>query len=108
MSAQFAGEFVAQNIRATEEAMFEGVPVFDEDSGHIFPPYTMKTVNGRRIAIIGQAFPYTPIANPSRFIPNWTFGIQEQALMALGGEACGRSSSQARSFFCRTTVWTWI
>lgn len=80
---QFAGEFVAQNIRATEEAMFEGVPVFDEDSGHIFPPYTMKTVNGRRIAIIGQAFPYTPIANPSRFIPNWTFGIQEQALMAL-------------------------
>ena len=29
---QFAGEFVAQNIRATEEAMFEGVPVFDEDS----------------------------------------------------------------------------
>ena len=79
--AQFAGEFVSQNLRATEEALFEGVPVYDEDSGHIFPPYTMKTVNGRRIAIIGQAFPYTPIANPSRFIPNWTFGIQEQALM---------------------------
>ena len=34
--AQFAGEFVAQNLRATEEALFEGVPVYDEDSGHIF------------------------------------------------------------------------
>jgi len=82
-AAAFNGDFVAQNIRATEDAMFEGVPVFDEDSGHIFPPYSIKSLKGRRIAIIGQAFPYTPIANPSRFIPNWTFGIQEQALAEL-------------------------
>ncbi len=82
-AAAFAGDFVAQNIRATEDALFEGVPVYDEDSGHIFPPYTIKTIKGRRIAVIGQAFPYTPIANPSRFIPNWTFGIQEQALAEL-------------------------
>lgn len=79
----FNGDFVAQNIRATEDALFEGVEVYDEDSGHVFPPYTMKQVNGKSIAVIGQAFPYTPIANPRRFIPNWTFGIQEQDLNAL-------------------------
>ncbi|HVA36078.1 MAG TPA: thiosulfohydrolase SoxB [Candidatus Dormibacteraeota bacterium] len=33
--------------------------------------------NGLRIAVIGQAFPYTPIANPAWMIPDWTFGIHE-------------------------------
>jgi len=79
----FAGEFVSQNTLATEDALFDGVPVYDEDSGHVFKPYTMKVLNGRRIAIIGQAFPYTPIANPRRFIPNWTFGIRESELSDL-------------------------
>ena len=32
------------------------------------------------VAVIGQAFPYTPIANPRHFVPDWTFGIQEEAL----------------------------
>ena len=79
----FAGEFVSQNTLATEDALFDGVPVYDEDSGHVFKPYTMKTLNGRRVAVIGQAFPYTPIANPARFIPNWTFGIREAELAEL-------------------------
>jgi sulfur-oxidizing protein SoxB len=79
----FAGEFVSQNTLATEDALFDGVPVYDEDSGHVFKPYTMKVLNGRRIAVIGQAFPYTPIANPKRFIPNWTFGIRESELSEL-------------------------
>ena len=80
---RFKGDFVAQNIKATEDALFEGTQVHDEDSGHVFPPYVVKTLNGRRIAVIGQAFPYTPIANPRRFIPDWTFGIQEQDLAEL-------------------------
>ncbi len=75
--SEFNGDFVANNVIATEDALFEGVEVFDEDSGHVFQPYVVKVVNGRRIAIIGQAFPYTPIANPQRFIPDWTFGIRE-------------------------------
>ncbi len=79
----FKGDFVSQNTRATEDALFEGVPVFDEDTGHVFKPYVMKVVNGRRVAVIGQAFPYTPIANPKRFIPNWTFGIREGELAEL-------------------------
>jgi sulfur-oxidizing protein SoxB len=82
----FNGEFVAQNLRATEEAMFEGVPVYDDFTGHVFKPYTMREVQGRRVAVIGQAFPYTPIANPKRFIPNWTFGIREDDLAELVAE----------------------
>jgi sulfur-oxidizing protein SoxB len=80
---RFNGTFVAQNIQATEDALFDGVEVFDEDSGRVFPPYTVKDLGGRRVAVIGQAFPYTPIANPRRFIPNWTFGIREEELQAL-------------------------
>jgi sulfur-oxidizing protein SoxB len=79
----FAGEFLAQNTYATEDALFEGVPVYDDVSGHVFKPYTVRELNGRRVAVIGQAFPYTPIANPKRFIPNWTFGIREQELAEL-------------------------
>ncbi len=44
----------------------------------IFKPYTIKSINGVSVAIIGQAFPYTPIANPRRFMPNWSFGIKEE------------------------------
>jgi len=43
----------------------------------------LREVGGRQIAVIGQAFPYTPIANPSRFIPDWTFGIRAGDLQKL-------------------------
>lgn len=76
-------EFLAQNIRLTEEALFDDFPAYDVDSGLAFKPYSMRSLNGRRVAVIGQAFPYTPIANPSRFIPNWTFGIQDESLQEL-------------------------
>jgi len=79
----FKGEFVAQNIRVSEDALFEGATAFDEDSGHAFKPYTLREVGARRVAVIGQAFPYTPIANPSRFIPDWTFGIRAAELQEL-------------------------
>jgi len=76
-------EFLAQNVRLTEEAQFDDFPAFDIDNGLAFKPYSMRTLNGKRVAVIGQAFPYTPIANPSRFIPNWTFGIQDESLQTL-------------------------
>jgi sulfur-oxidizing protein SoxB len=79
----FKGEFISQNTLATEDALFEGVPVYDEDSGHIFKPYDIRQINGHAVAFIGQSFPYTPIANPKRFIPNWTFGIREDELAEL-------------------------
>jgi sulfur-oxidizing protein SoxB len=60
--------FLAQNIRDTEwnEAAFE--------------PMTMIERGGVKIAVIGQAFPYTPIANPRWMIPAWSFGIREEDL----------------------------
>ena len=79
----FKGDFVTQNVKAKEDALFEGTPVYDEDSGHVFPPYTIKEVGGVRIAVVGQAFPYTPIANPQRFIPDWTFGINDGEMQEL-------------------------
>ncbi|MCW8891102.1 MAG: thiosulfohydrolase SoxB [Sedimenticola sp.] len=84
---EFKGEFIAQNVKVTEEALFDykfsDFDGFDEDAGTAFKPYTLRTINGVRVAVIGQAFPYTPIANPQRFIPDWTFGIQDERMQAM-------------------------
>ncbi|MCU0833351.1 MAG: thiosulfohydrolase SoxB [Chromatiaceae bacterium] len=84
---ELKGEFVAQNVRVREEALFDyrfaDFPGFDEDSGLAFKPYTVKEIGGVKVAVIGQAFPYTPIANPQRFIPDWTFGIQDQRMQEI-------------------------
>ena len=63
-------EFLAQNVRTVD---FEDV---------VFKPYALRTVNGVPIAIIGQAFPYTPIAHPRHRFPEWSFGIRERELQA--------------------------
>jgi S-sulfosulfanyl-L-cysteine sulfohydrolase len=68
-------EFVAQNVQTTDF----GDPVFK--------PYVMRTVNAVPVAIIGQAFPYTPIANPRYFVSEWTFGIQEEEMQKVVDEA---------------------
>lgn len=80
---QFNGDFIAQNIQLTEDALFDDSPAFDADTGHVFPPYSLRIINGKRIAIIGQSFPYTPIANPQRFIPDWSFGIRETEMQEM-------------------------
>ncbi len=76
-------EFVAQNIKVKEDALFDGAEAFDEDTGHAFKPYTMREMGGARVAVIGQAFPYTPIANPKRNIPDWQFGIKADSMQEL-------------------------
>jgi sulfur-oxidizing protein SoxB len=72
--------FVAQNIQTADF----GDPVFD--------PYVLRELNGAPVAIIGQAFPYTPIAHPADFTPDWTFGIQEARLQKMIDEARGKSA----------------
>ena len=62
---QLGFPFLAQNVRDTEW----NEPAFDA--------MTMIERGGVRIAVIGQALPYTPIANPRWMIPNWSFGIRE-------------------------------
>jgi len=61
-------DFVAQNVTTID---------FGDA---VFPPFVIREVNGVPVAVVGQAFPYTPIANPRYFVPDWTFGIQEQSL----------------------------
>jgi len=58
----------------------------------VFPPYALREVNGVAVAVIGQAFPYTPIANPRDLVPEWTFGIQEANLQMVVDEARGRGA----------------
>ncbi|MDZ7752815.1 MAG: thiosulfohydrolase SoxB [Gammaproteobacteria bacterium] len=84
---KFKGDFVAQNVKVTEDALFdyrfEDFEGFQPDSGRAFEPYVIKDLGGVRVAVIGQAFPYTPIANPARFIPDWTFGIRDDAMQEI-------------------------
>jgi sulfur-oxidizing protein SoxB len=60
--------FVAQNVATTD---------FEDP---VFAPYALRERAGVVVAIVGQAFPYTPIANPRHFVPEWSFGIQEARL----------------------------
>ena len=80
---RFKGEFLAQNVFLTEEAAFNGAEAFDPASGRVFKPAMIKEVGAYRVAVIGQAFPYVPIAHPKRLTPDWTFGIREQELQTL-------------------------
>lgn len=73
----FAGkiDFVAQNIKTTDF----GDPVFKH--------YAMRQINGVPCAVIGQAFPYTPIANPRWMVADWEFGIQDEHMQQVVDEA---------------------
>jgi S-sulfosulfanyl-L-cysteine sulfohydrolase len=62
--------FLAQNIRDSE---------FED---RVFPSHKIFERGGVRIAVIGQAYPFTPISNPRWMIPKWTFGIRDQDLAA--------------------------
>jgi S-sulfosulfanyl-L-cysteine sulfohydrolase len=93
--AQFKGDFIAQNVFLTDEAQFNGAAAFDAATGRVFRPYVMKELGGHRIAIIGQAFPYQPIAHPRGFVPDWTFGIREPELQTLLDEIRSREKPDA-------------
>ncbi len=74
-------EFIAQNIQTIDF------------SDPVFAPYVMKEMNGVPVAIIGQAFPYTPIANPRYFTPEWSFGIKEAEMQKTVDEARGKGAA---------------
>ncbi|MES2413627.1 MAG: thiosulfohydrolase SoxB [Pseudomonadota bacterium] len=77
VDGDFAGkiDFVAQNVKTSDF----GDPVFK--------PYVIKEMNGIPVAIVGQAFPYTPIANPGWMTPDWSFGIRETEMQETVNEA---------------------
>lgn len=73
-------DFVAQNVIDNS---------WEED---VFKPYVMKEMNGVPVAIIGQAFPYTPIANPRYMMPDWSFGIREDKMQKTVDKARGEGA----------------
>ena len=78
----FAGriDFVAQNVKTTD---------FGDQ---VFSPYVIRNLGGVPVAVVGQAFPYTPIANPRYMVPDWTFGIQDENLQKVIDEARGKGA----------------
>jgi S-sulfosulfanyl-L-cysteine sulfohydrolase len=72
---QLGYPFLALNVRDTEwqEPVFDAHKMFDKA--------------GTRIAVLGQAFPYTPVANPRWMMPSWTFGIREEDVRATVAKA---------------------
>lgn len=66
--------FLAQNIKT------------NDFGDQVFEPYVLREMNGVKVAVIGQAFPYTPIANPRYMVPNWTFGIQDENMQKVVNE----------------------
>ncbi|MCT9810824.1 thiosulfohydrolase SoxB [Acidovorax sp. Be4] len=73
-------DFVAQNVKTADF----GDPVFK--------PYVIRQINGVSVAIIGQAFPYTPIANPRYMVADWSFGIQDENMQKMVDEARGKGA----------------
>ena len=64
-------EFIAHNVKTVD---------FEDP---VFKPYSLRSVNGVLLGVIGQAFPYTPIANPRYMMDQWSFGIQERHLQKM-------------------------
>jgi sulfur-oxidizing protein SoxB len=73
-------DFIAQNVKTNDF----GDPVF--------APYVIREINGVPCAIIGQAFPYTPIANPRYMVADWTFGIQDDNMQKMVDEVRGKGA----------------
>ncbi len=90
----FHWEFTLGSDRVNE--LVEGLPfaalgqnIFDtewDEPTDLFPPYKMFERGGTKIAVIGQAFPYMPIANPGWMFPEYAFGIRDENMQAMVDE----------------------
>lgn len=69
-----------------------GQNIFDaewDEPAEYFKPYTFFERGGAKIAVIGQAFPYMPIANPGWMFPEYSFGIRDENMQAMVDEVRG-------------------
>ena len=90
----FHWEFTLGSDRVAE--IVEGLPfaalgqnIFDaewDEPAELFPPYKFFERGGVKIAVIGQAFPYMPIANPGWMFPEYSFGIRDENMQAMVDE----------------------
>ena len=90
----FHWEFTLGSDRVAE--IVEGLPfaalgqnIFDvewDEPAELFKPYKFFERGGVKIAVIGQAFPYMPIANPGWMFPEYSFGIREENMQSMVDE----------------------
>ena len=90
----FHWEFTLGSDRVNE--LVEGLPfaalgqnIFDaewDEPAELFPPYKFFERGGAKIAVIGQAFPYMPIANPGWMFPEYAFGIRDEHMQDVVDE----------------------
>jgi sulfur-oxidizing protein SoxB len=72
-----------------------GQNIFDsewDEPAEMFEPYTMFERGGTKVAVIGQAFPYMPIANPGWMFPEYSFGIRDERMQELVDEVRGQGA----------------
>ena len=82
LGAERVQDIVTNDFSGRIDFLAQNVKTYDLDDP-VFEAFTIKEMNGVSVAVIGQAFPYTPIANPSHLIPDWSFGIREYELQQL-------------------------
>ena len=99
MTPHWEMTFGADRVREIVEKDFAGKIAFvaqnivDNDWGEgVFDPYVIREINGVPTAIIGQAFPYTPIANPRYMVPDWSFGIRDERMQEMVDKARGEGA----------------
>ncbi|MFM7254100.1 MAG: thiosulfohydrolase SoxB [Betaproteobacteria bacterium] len=83
--AQRVKEIVAGDLKGSIDFLAQNVKTTDFEDP-VFSAYSLRTINGQPVAFIGQAFPYTPIANPRWMIPEWSFGIQDDRMQSVVDE----------------------
>lgn len=79
--AEYLQEVIEQQLKGHIDFVAQNV-VDKEFEDPVFEPFVMKEINNVPVGIIGQAFPYVPVAHPKHFTPDWQFGIREDQLQA--------------------------
>ena len=77
--AERVAEIIDKSLKGKMDFLAQNV-IDNEWEESVFKPYSIREQNGVKVAVIGQAFPYTPIANPRFMIPDWSFGIRDERL----------------------------
>lgn len=83
----YGSDRVKEIVETQLKFPFLGANIFDAEWDEpAFEPYKIFERGGQRIAVIGQAFPYMPIANPRWMFPEYSFGIREERMQEMVDE----------------------
>ena len=85
LGSERVSEIVENDLKGRVEFLAQNVKTLDFNDP-VFAPYALREMNGVSVAIIGQAFPYTPIAHPRWMMPDWSFGIRDDEMQKVVDE----------------------